>query len=218
MNTYTFTEKRFEGRAVKETIVLVNMTLDAALHNANERLERLQAKGWRFPVDGPRQTGNANPFWITGNARFNRADYAVVITVAKDAEDTNVTCRYMANEVPDGHYTVVTGDSHKTFRVKTIKQGNLKGRRVIGVMKGSFNEDYENFAFLNGQAIITWSRFLGEATDKLVELAWHIGVDPDATGKAYSLESGNCYRCNRRLTTPDSISLGIGPECAKKAA
>ena len=27
---------------------------------------------------------------------------------------------------------------------------------------------------------------------------------------------GRCGRCNRRLTTPESVTLGIGPECEKK--
>ncbi len=29
---------------------------------------------------------------------------------------------------------------------------------------------------------------------------------------------GRCGRCGRRLTTPESIALGLGPECAQRAA
>ena len=29
---------------------------------------------------------------------------------------------------------------------------------------------------------------------------------------------GKCRKCNRKLTNPDSIDNGIGPECAKKVA
>jgi len=31
------------------------------------------------------------------------------------------------------------------------------------------------------------------------------------------LREGRCIRCNRKLTHPDSILSGIGPECALKA-
>jgi hypothetical protein len=29
---------------------------------------------------------------------------------------------------------------------------------------------------------------------------------------------GRCCRCNRKLTDPESVALGIGPECRKKGA
>jgi hypothetical protein len=35
----------------------------------------------------------------------------------------------------------------------------------------------------------------------------------ELAGKAYAVESGNCRRCGRRLTTPESIAAGIGPVC-----
>ena len=37
-------------------------------------------------------------------------------------------------------------------------------------------------------------------------------------GRTYSVRlSKRCCRCNRRLTTPESIALGIGPICAERA-
>ena len=35
--------------------------------------------------------------------------------------------------------------------------------------------------------------------------------------KGYSiLNSGRCFRCNRKLTTPESIKTNYGPECIKR--
>lgn len=43
-----------------------------------------------------------------------------------------------------------------------------------------------------------------------------ISGDSASYGKAYAMRSGNCFRCNRFLTNPESIETGIGPECRKK--
>jgi hypothetical protein len=40
---------------------------------------------------------------------------------------------------------------------------------------------------------------------------WHHREAPD--GRFLFLPSSKCCRCGRRLTTPESIALGIGPEC-----
>ena len=38
-------------------------------------------------------------------------------------------------------------------------------------------------------------------------------------GEGYRLDlEAHCVECNRRLTTPDSIRLGIGPECRSKVS
>lgn len=42
-------------------------------------------------------------------------------------------------------------------------------------------------------------------------------VGPDNSGHQYAVMlSKRCVRCNRKLTNPESIKAGIGPECATK--
>jgi len=50
-------------------------------------------------------------------------------------------------------------------------------------------------------------------------LAWAIARVQNAweIPEGYSIQhEGKCCACGRKLTTPESIDLGIGPECAKK--
>lgn len=55
-----------------------------------------------------------------------------------------------------------------------------------------------------------------------VEKKWHIwnvlGIlekDFDRAITDYGKDTGRCVCCGKKLTNPDSIALGIGPECAK---
>lgn len=45
-----------------------------------------------------------------------------------------------------------------------------------------------------------------------------IDADRQAHPTAYAAEENKttCIRCGRELTDPESVKLGIGPECAKK--
>lgn len=52
--------------------------------------------------------------------------------------------------------------------------------------------------------------------------AWHwlmrcIDQDRDVSGQLVIWHSGRCGRCNRELTTPESIRRGLGPICHEKA-
>lgn len=122
--------------------------------------------------------------------------------------------------VPDGFYTVVIPDgSHRTFRLRTIKKGQMKGARLIGYLRGSCNEtQYAYFAFLRGDGnVAIWKRYRdNNGVKHLGRLFETVVSHPEQAGKAYAMKSGKCYRCGRLLTHPQSILSGIGPECAKK--
>lgn len=115
--------------------------------------------------------------------------------------------------LPEGYFTVVLeAGGHRTFRVREVKGGKLSGRRIISYLAGSNNEsDYVGFGFVNTSGVSVWKRFASESTlrDALdILLGDHV-----AAQLGYAMESGNCYRCGRLLTDPESITLGIGPVC-----
>lgn len=115
----------------------------------------------------------------------------------------------------------VTGD-HRTFRVRTTTFGygdKAEKKRVVGLLTGSDNEnDYINFGFVTDDGHVkVWRKFTGNGKKSAHEV---YGVMLDDTrrdefasrGFEYVVSS-RCRRCNRTLTDPTSIELGIGPKC-----
>jgi hypothetical protein len=55
-----------------------------------------------------------------------------------------------------------TGD-HRTFRVRTIHNGNLAGKRIVELLNGPDNgSDYEPFGFADGGSVTVWRKYRGE--------------------------------------------------------
>lgn len=126
-----------------------------------------------------------------------------------------------AEHLPEkGTYTVVQGDTRHTIRFarKEEEAGNFfSGKIVISFLTGPDNEsDYQGFAHIDEDEnrVKVWARF--RSNTALLEAVGYLASSPEAkaaAGEAYALESGNCYRCNRMLTVPASISRGLGPTC-----
>jgi hypothetical protein len=123
--------------------------------------------------------------------------------------------------VPNGTLTVTnraTG-AHRTFRVKTWRK---KGRRVVEMLTGPENtRDYTAFAFVDEErrAVSLWSRFQLGDWPRLAEVVRVVLFDEAHPWRA-QLDvqlSRTCIRCNRLLTTPESIERGIGPECEQRS-
>lgn len=118
--------------------------------------------------------------------------------------------------IHDGYYTVSIGYEHRTFRIHTngADSNFAPGKQIIAFLgRGG---EYINFAFVAGDRLFPWKRFqVGYST--MIEAANFLirpGSHQEASGKYYAQTSGNCYICNRMLTTPESIAAGIGPTCA----
>lgn len=133
-----------------------------------------------------------------------------------------------ACKVFNGRYTLestLTG-AHRTFRIWTQPQDAefAGGKRIVGLLTGPENsnpDDYTGFAFIDDFGIHVWKSKQGD--DKLFNTygrqLWSLVLDAGFSPWAASyhlLIEGRCLRCNRALTTPDSIRLGIGPICAGK--
>ncbi len=121
--------------------------------------------------------------------------------------------------IHDGFYTIVTGNTHRTFRIRTNDADSsfAPGRQVIGYLHGPSNEgDYINFAFVGDGRIFPWKRFSTGYDHIIAAARYLVAGNHEQAGRQYAMQSGNCYRCGRLLTTPESIELGIGPTCRNK--
>ena len=130
----------------------------------------------------------------------------------------------------NGSYTIQNKESgeHRTFRVKTQKQDAnfAPGERIVALLSGPNNEsDYRGFGFVKENGIIVWTKHrypkLKNSNMSAFEfyafLLWQLTTNPDSEWHhRYSIQlEKHCIRCNRKLTHPESIETGIGPECAK---
>lgn len=125
----------------------------------------------------------------------------------------------------NGRYTIHSARTgqHRTFEIKTIRRGNLKGKRVIGLLCGPVHDDsssYTKFGFVTDQGIFVWRRFKDDSSyAKMAKMVWNMLTNPDHQlfKMGYTIEQSlNCVCCNRELTYPESIDKGYGPVCAKK--
>jgi hypothetical protein len=121
----------------------------------------------------------------------------------------------------DGKYTITndTGSQYRTIRLSACPEryNKPKGTQMAAFLSGPDNTgDYTGFAFIYpGRKPYIFQRFQNNQ-----QLRYALGVllesdDGVAYGKLYALESNRCWRCDKSLTTPESILNGIGPHCAK---
>jgi hypothetical protein len=146
-----------------------------------------------------------------------------------------------APAVHNGTYTVSHATrGHFTLKLWTSTKGALLGKRIVSLLTGPDNEsNYTACAFWDDAAKCAhvWRRFRGEKSQAPVDGYHHdegwsayerklsIWVDLAVRGEkgnAHSdgctlLRESRCCRCNRKLTHPESILAGIGPECASRA-
>lgn len=131
----------------------------------------------------------------------------------------------------NGTYTLEHAKGHYTVRIKTQPKDSsfAPGSRVVSLMVGCDNEaDFKGFGFVNHGRIILWKRFQNDPKIRrivfLLTKAINLLEDRDQVEfedheRAYTvLVSRYCMVCNRKLTNPNSIRLGVGPECASRMA
>lgn len=120
-------------------------------------------------------------------------------------------------------FTVVSKESGRRFTYKVVRSGT-EGRWWVSVLSGPDNEgsyqyigmiqrDREEMRFIH-----TKGSKVGEEALSFVAFGWLWGLvrDGEMSEKVEVWHEGKCGRCGRRLTVPESIESGIGPECAKR--
>lgn len=131
-------------------------------------------------------------------------------------------------EVPEV-YKDQHGKPHYTYRISLKKaKGNYPDTFFVSVLTGpDNNSNYSYLGILNPQtgAVRTTakSKFQAESftvrlLNRVLARLWADDVQTiENTGFSLHHE-GKCGRCGRRLTVPESIETGLGPECAGKVA
>ena len=131
----------------------------------------------------------------------------------------------MPIKIHNGFYTLTnpaTG-GHRTFRIKTQPQDSnfAPGERVVSLLVKQDNaSDYLGIAFLfdavKSEAdprMVVWKRHRNTVNETLAKLLLKTILQPD--GKLLLNRESTCLRCNRLLTTPESVQAGYGPECSE---
>ena len=121
----------------------------------------------------------------------------------------------------EGTFTIANPDGrHYTVRVRTQKAeaAFAAGQKVVAVMTGRDNEhSYTGVGFLSPEGLRPWRRAEGTILARVAAFAARILLGRQALPPGYTLqESRTCIRCGRKLTTPESLALGLGPECAAR--
>jgi hypothetical protein len=159
--------------------------------------------------------------------RESRATTRVVKSAqpALDDDDTSYEAwlKHEAARVSRGFYTLVhEGGNHHTLKVgqwKPDSRNPSAKMRWIGLLIGSNNTgDYLTVALQREDGEIVPTRNAQPGNVAMVSaLLTGRKENRDKARVAYALESGNCARCNRVLTHPESIEFGLGPECREIA-
>jgi len=105
-----------------------------------------------------------------------------------------------------------------TYKVSLSKELN---RHFVYMLTGSNNEtDYTYVGMISYEnLLLTRASKFKESTlpVKVFKYALDIAKGNKALLPGYFLEhNGHCGRCGRKLTTPESIKLGLGPVCRGK--
>jgi hypothetical protein len=135
----------------------------------------------------------------------------------------------------NGFYTIrnrQTGE-HRTFRIATQAEDArfAPGERIVSLLVGQDNShDYKGFGFVkkDESGIVVWkklrSRDMGKPSnhEMFAKMIWALSA-PEGQGQWWKdryelMLSKRCVRCNRRLTNPESVESGIGPDCAGRGS
>ncbi len=108
---------------------------------------------------------------------------------------------------------------HRTFLVRTQAEDAkfAPGQRVVALLSGPDNEtDYTPFGFVRDNGTIAvFRKRQGGVFDRYADILTRLEAYVESS-RLEVLFEGRCRRCNRKLTTPESVKSGIGPVCAGK--
>lgn len=135
--------------------------------------------------------------------------------------------------LPNGKFSIEHDGEHISIQIHTPIRGSMAGKRLV---KRNTIEGFKAFAFImDDGSVQVWRRFADLENTKLVEFtrkminffkaAHNAGVPLHFDhNNAATIVQGNdryivwmeqrCRRCNRALSTPQSVQDGIGPECS----
>lgn len=136
-----------------------------------------------------------------------------------------------ASTIFNGTYTIASPrGGHQTFDIKTQPEDSsfAPGKRTIALLTGPDNtRHYKRFGFVSDKGISVFSKLTTKckgaptAWDIYAWMVWSMATQGENSHYHHIgyrlLQENTCLRCNRKLTTPESIRRGLGPECAKRS-
>lgn len=110
-----------------------------------------------------------------------------------------------------------------TYKVTTPKGEQRGNVWFINVLSGCNNETDYSFVGIVDKGKTSFrltkkSRVKADSRS-FKGFAWlfsHLSNETELPSKVNFYHEGRCARCGRKLTTPESIESGFGPECIKK--
>lgn len=115
--------------------------------------------------------------------------------------------------------TVVGAKDRFTYKIKIADDGNL---HFVSVLNGPDNwSNYQYIGFIRDGQLIAGKKGHPDAASYKA-FAWtlaHLVKNPEQIAEPLEVwHEGKCGRCGRKLTVPESIDQGYGPECIKIVA
>jgi len=108
--------------------------------------------------------------------------------------------------------------AYYTYRIRAPKENGLKDNiRFVSLLSGPNNSTYIGI-IRNDEFTLTRSSKLGRGTKPVAAFEFFTRKVLAKNTIPEGLEvrhEGYCGRCGRRLTVPESIDRGIGPECQR---
>lgn len=114
-------------------------------------------------------------------------------------------------------FTLESGQTGNRFTYRVRKAKDRKGLYFVSVLKGRDNDNDYVYVGILTRAGVKLTKASKHRKDSLCVKALdffmkHLQNIPDAL---HVYHEERCCCCGRRLTTPESIKSGIGPECAR---
>jgi hypothetical protein len=116
-------------------------------------------------------------------------------------------------------FTVESGKTgrHMTFK---IRQPDERAPFLLSAMTGTDNTRHFTYMgkldAMTGTIIPTKGTKLGTESEQWKVASWALGKvwqGQNPVGQSKIRHEGKCGCCGRKLTTPESLDRGIGPEC-----
>lgn len=127
------------------------------------------------------------------------------------------------SRISNGTFTLINKatTTYVTLKILTVQKGKLQGKRIVSRLVGTDNENsYKGFAFVDeNDNIKVWRSQRSPKNLQTAHILRSLAMYDFHSNYADKVEmkvSKRCVRCNRKLTTPESIRLGIGPLCRTK--
>jgi len=169
--------------------------------------------------------GNGEDFGNQAEAELAIAEGAEMYAPELVTEPTNSIKSVDFFKGGKAFFTVSGKGTHYTFKISAKKKNNRilpEGPFFVSLLTGPDN--YANYKYLGmydhqhpGVRLTAKSSFNNESVPvKTVRWAVSKVLSHETLPEGWAIQhEGKCCRCGRKLTTPESINNGIGPECIK---